>query len=101
MVTRDTFDRFAPPERGLFGDNEAAAPIDGGVEIALVHHVDADRPSAVLLSINGDRARALWLPRSQISMEELGPPERRLRGKINQPVRVTLPQWLARAKGLI
>lgn len=51
-------------------------------------------PKAILVSDDGDRDKAVWLPLSQIEIEpkpELGP----------TIVEVTCPEWLAKDKGLI
>src|SRR5579863_6787892 len=95
---RDAFDAFQPRERGRFGDNEQRgrrpSRVTGAsdlVDLDMVQHVDQDRPSAVLVSF-GDRTRATWLPRSLIEIVATGPVERKLRGHLNQPVRVTLPR---------
>lgn len=108
MSIRDTFDHFAPPERGRFGDREAdergtpRGRVTGAsdlVDLVMVHHLDKERPSAVLVSF-GDRTAAKWLPKSLIEMLTLGEPSRKNRGLIDQPVRVTLPRWKAEQAGL-
>ena len=57
--------------------------IDGAVE--------AETEKAVLFH-DGDKAKAVWLARSQIEISETG---------IGGIVTVTLPEWLAMEKGLI
>lgn len=105
-MTRDTFDHFTPPERGRFGDNEhkpARARVTGAsdlVDLDLIHFRDAERPKAVLVSL-GDRTAAVWLPKSQIEIVTTGPVDYKRRGFVSQPVKVTLPEWLAKDKGLI
>ena len=59
--------------------------IDLGVEL---HH-RTDR--AVLVSDDGDRDKAVWLPLSQIEIEQME----------GATYTVTLPEWLAKDKGLI
>jgi hypothetical protein len=106
---RDAYDMFDAPERGRFGDNEAddrrgqSPRVSGAsnlIDLNMVRHVDKDRPAAVLVSF-GDRTKAVWLPRSQIEILELAAPIRKLRGMIDQSVRITLPNWLAEEKGLV
>lgn len=53
-----------------------------------LHH---DTGMAVLVSETGDEKKAVWLPRSQVEVEVI-------KGNI---VEVTLPEWLAKEKGLI
>lgn len=102
---RNAFDKFSPPDRGRFGDNESA-PIRGNdsvrsnlTEVAMVIH--AERPAAVLASSNGDIARAVWLPRSQIEITDTGPLDRKKSGRTSQPCLIEMPLWLAKEKGLI
>jgi hypothetical protein len=91
---RDTFDRFQPRERGLFGDNEQVRGNDSVrsnlVDLTLNFH--DERPLAICVS---DPARAgaprQWLPKSQIEYI----------GKARGVVEVTMPEWLAKSKGLL
>jgi len=108
-VTRDTFDVLSENngrDRGRFGDNEQRRDrprVTGAsdlVDFNMVQHVDKDRPKAVLVSF-GDRRNAVWLPLSQAEVFELAALERKRGGYIDQLVRVTLPKWLAREKGLL
>ena len=102
-MSRDTFDMFAPPERGRFGDNESVRGNESGrsdlIDCAMVLHVE--RPMAALVSRAGDIASALWLPKSQIELILTGPPERKRNGRTVQPCTVTMPAWLAKDKGLV
>lgn len=107
-MSRDTFDAFQPQERGRFGDNEFAADqparLKGGAklhDLAMILHVDMERPRAVLAGLTEDRRAAVWLPKSQVEIVTIGPQERKLRGIVIQAVRITLPEWLAKEKGLI
>lgn len=59
------------------------------VDIAVQVHHRTDK--AILVSDDGDRDKAVWLPLSQIEIEE------RAKGIVE----VTLPEWLAMDKGLI
>ena len=108
-MMRDTFDMFQEPERGRFGENAAqhrpgrGPKVTGAsdlVDLNVIHHIDKDRPLAILVSF-GDRAKAVWLPRSKVEWTEVAAPERKLRGMIDQQIKMTLPEWLARDKGLI
>lgn len=108
---KDTFERFAPPERGRFGDNEqrhdGRQRVAGAcdlVDVEMRHFIDMDRAKAIFASKDGDREHGVWLPRSQVEIHPKG--ERVRIGTrhgivIHQPVAVTMPQWLAREKGLI
>ncbi len=57
--------------------------IDGAIEARTI--------SAVMFH-TGDKSEAVWLPRSQIEIEETG---------VAGIVTITLPEWLALEKGLI
>lgn len=113
-MSRDAFDRFQPRERGLFGDNEQAeAPGRGPrprvtnasdlVDITLVLHHQTDR--AVLVSITGEEARAVWLPKSRIEVERTGGGivgTRKDGAQMSlETVVVTVPEGLAKDKGLL
>lgn len=110
-MTRDAFDAFTPPDRCRFGDNELApdrAPrprVTGAsdlkdIELALHHETGA----AVLVSTGGQLHKPAWVPKSQCQVEKTGRymsvwnDERR---KSAEVVIVTLPEWLAREKGLL
>lgn len=102
---RDAFDMFQDKNRGRFGDSESES-IRGNdsvrsnvVDVAMVIH--DERPKSLLASSNGDIARAVWLPKSQVEIEETGALERKRNGRTAQPAIITLPNWLAKEKGLI
>ncbi len=57
------------------------------IEVQLHHKTD----KAVLVSDDGDRSQAVWLPLSQVEFEPTK----------NGAGIVTLPEWLATEKGLI
>lgn len=59
------------------------------VDLTLQLH--AETAKAVLVSDDGDKAKAIWLPLSQIEIE------RKAKGIIV----VTLPEWLATSRGLV
>lgn len=60
------------------------------VDVAVVRHAETDR--AILVSETAHREDAVWLPKSQIEIENDGH---------KNFVTVTLPEWLAKDKGLI
>lgn len=108
-MTRDTFDMFQQPDRGRFGENEerrentARGPRVTGasdlIDLDMVHHIDRSTEKAAFVSL-GDRAAGKYLPKSQIEMVDTGAVERRWKGAYDQKVRVTMPEWLAKQKGL-
>lgn len=59
------------------------------VEIEMQKHEST--ADAVLMSPDGERKSAVWLPKSQIEMQPLG------RARYT----VTMPEWLAIDKGLV
>lgn len=61
-------------------------------DLTLTFHHETD--AAVLVSDDGDRDNAVWLPKSQIEMDNDNPRE-------GDSVEVTLPYWLAKEKELV
>jgi hypothetical protein len=59
------------------------------VDLAMQIHAETD--SAVCVSLEGDRRKAVWLPKSQVEIER----------KPKAIVVVTMPEWLAVNKGLV
>jgi hypothetical protein len=111
-MTRDTFDMFQEPERGRFGDNESAAPsrarVNGAsnlVDVTMYLHAESKRgmkeQGAIRVSDDRDDAKAKWLPKSQCEFVCTGKRERSRQGPFVEIVTVTLPEWLAKEKGLI
>ena len=111
-MIKDAYEKFAPPERGRFGDNERAAPrsrripIEGAsdlVDVFAAIHCGTVR--AICVSRSGDEKHAVWLPRSQIEIEHK--PERVIGAmRSGREIElgtcvVTLPEWLARKTGLV
>jgi hypothetical protein len=104
-MTRDTFDQFQQRERGRFGDGERPCSkgprVTGAsnlVDLDLILHNDNSDKDAIAVSErkNTPFENWKWLPRSQIEYLATG------FGVNGSPlVRVTLPEWLARDKGLI
>lgn len=60
------------------------------IDIMVEKHAETDK--AVLVSDDGDNEKAVWIPKSQC---EIVP------SKINGIFEITLPEWLAKDKGLI
>lgn len=58
--------------------------------VDILCHVHVETDKAVLVSDDGDKENAVWLPRSQIEFEKRG-----------SHVNITMPEWLALDKGLI
>jgi len=58
------------------------------IDIAVIVHHRTER--AVLVSDDGDRESAVWLPLSQVEIDDDG----------SNHI-ITLPEWLAQEKGLI
>lgn len=100
-MIRDTFYRFQPRDRGLFGDNESRDDTrvtkSDLVDLDLILH--NDNPDKKAIAVSTDRltpfARWVWLPRSLIEYEHKATARRTI------VVRVTLPEPLAKEKGLI
>lgn len=93
-MTRDTFDMFERPSRGRFGDNESES-VRGNdsvrsdlVDLALIYR--DQRPLALAVSEPG-KLKWIWLPKSKIEFEKTSAFE----------VKVTMPRWLAKDKGLV
>lgn len=109
-MSGDTFDRFQPRDRGRFGDNERA-PAGGRVsgasdlhDVDVAFHHKTDR--AILVSIDGNAARAVWLPKSQVEFELVA--GRYVDGTNRDGfacqfalARVTLPERLGKEKRLL
>lgn len=115
-MTRDTFDLFTPPERGRFGDNEQAERssqrVNGSsdlIDVALILHwqskPEAPEKGALLVSADGNETRAIWVPTKFCEIEKSGRfvPGIKKSGQKAQleVITLTLPQWVAREKGLI
>jgi hypothetical protein len=92
-MPRDTYDMFNRSERGRFGDAEVRG--NESVRSDLVDFtflLRDEKPLALAVSqTEGSQAKWIWLPKSKIEFV--------LKGK--GLVEVTMPQWLAREKGLI
>ena len=95
--TYGRFDRMAPRER--FGDGSPTREAKSDlVDLPMFLHLD--RPASWLVSVDGDRTKAVWIPRSQAELVTTGPRDQKKRGFTVQPVTVTMPAWLAAEKGL-
>lgn len=102
-MTRDTLDMFERKERGRFGDNESAPRqrVTGASDLCdldLILHNDNPTKKAIAVSLRGDTpfAQWVWLPRSLIEYEGTG-----IGVNGSALVRVTLPEYVAKEKGLI
>lgn len=64
-----------------------------------------DTGKAVLVSDTGDEAKAVWLPKQHVEIERTGKTvtgTKRNGQKTSWPlVTVTIPEWLAKEKGLV
>ena len=60
--------------------------------IDLALHIHIKTAKAILVSDDGDKEVAVWLPLSQIEMQPTNK---------NDICEVTVPEWLAKEKGLI
>jgi hypothetical protein len=102
MSQRDTYDMFAEPERGRFGDNETQVRPGRGprvtgasdlIDLTLMLKAQTAKAIGVIdpakPSLNN--GQPIWLPRSQIEFEA---------GRAGTVV-VAIPEWLAKDKGLI
>jgi hypothetical protein len=96
----DTFDRFTPRQRGLFGENEERhrelwrdnpfQPKPDVVDLTLVLRQERETSIAVT-QLDGAGEKWTFLPKSMIDYRKLSA----------TAVEVTLPESLARQKGLI
>lgn len=102
-MTRDTFSNFQPHDRGLFGDNEQRRDDDKRVTKSNLCDLDLfchnDNPSKLAIAVSTDIAtpfaKWIWLPRSLIEYEGTGSVRN------CTTVRVTLPEYIAKEKGLM
>lgn len=63
--------------------------------IDIVVQMHAETEKAVLVSDDGDKDKAVWIPKSQCEVE----PKAVVKGERFHTI--TLPEWLAKDKGLI
>jgi len=97
-MTRDTFDNFQKPERGMFGDNERQHRPGRGPKVTgtsnlidLTLRLMKDNPLSIAVTDPAKPgAKWIFLPKSQIEYVDKG----------HGVVEVTLPGWLAADKGL-
>lgn len=112
-MSRDTFDMFSPRDRGRFGENESIRGNDSVrsdlIDLAMALHVETPAKNghegAVLVSDDGDEAKAVWLPKSRCQVEHTN---KLITGKRKngtsvgcKSVTVTLSRSFAQEKGLI
>lgn len=90
----DTFDLFTPKDRGRFGDNESAPESANAIARSDLTDLDLHYCGQTGKAV-GVKSSAgsewIWLPKSQIEFEMTG----------TGTCRVTLPEWLAKEKGLL
>lgn len=60
------------------------------IDLSMVMHAETEK--AIRVSDDGDTTKAVWLPKSQVEV---------LPNSQDGTIIVTLPQWLAKDKGLI
>lgn len=60
------------------------------VDIAACRHAETEK--AILISETGDKKDAVWVPKSQVEIDNDGH---------ENFITVTMPEWLAKDKGLI
>lgn len=98
-MTRDAFDQFTPPDRGRFGDNEDTPRnprVTGASNLVdITVHLRHEKPAAIaVIPTDKISVKWTWLPRSMIEFVRKGAQDSTL-------IEVTLPEWLAKEKGLI
>lgn len=99
-MIRDSFDMFAKPERGRFGDNETqhrpgrGPKVTGAsdlIDLTLV--VRDERPRSIAVTDDSKPgSKWIWLPRIAIEIVAEG---------VGGVCQITMPEWLAREKGFI
>lgn len=103
-MTRDTYDLFQTKDRGRFGDDVAGVDGESDSFTALMffHH---DTSAANLVSEAGEERHAVWLPKSKATVRRTGKSGQghKANGQsVMLPmVNVSMPEWLAREKGLL
>ena len=65
------------------------------IDVAVQMHAETEK--AVLVSDDGDKDKAVWIPKSQCEIEFDS--SMKIRGKGS--AMITLPEWLAKERGLI
>jgi hypothetical protein len=102
-MVSDTFDKFQTKDRGLFGDNETEQVRPGrgprvtGAsdlhDLTLILKAQTAKAIGVIDPAKPElnNGQPIWLPKSQVEFEH---------GKAGTVV-VTIPEWLAKDKGLI
>lgn len=100
---RDTYDLFQKPDRGRFGEELG---VDGESEsftaMMFFHH---DTTHANLVSETGEERHAVWIPKSKAVLRRTGKSGQGYKANgqaVTLPmVSVSMPEWLAREKGLV
>lgn len=81
--------------KDLLGHSTKSRFIDGEE----YHVIETHRTLSAVQVRDGDNE--FWLPLSQIYIESCGPTKLNARGKPETPVTITVPDWLAKEKGLM
>lgn len=75
------------------------------VELDLVLHYDNSARGAILVSETGEESSAVWLAKSQIQVNRSGKKvpavKRDGQREVLPVITVSIPEWLAKSKGLI
>lgn len=91
----DTFDKFQPPERGRFGDNEIRGndSVRSSLVDVTVTFVTATEKAIGVVAEGTKVGPTIYLAKSLIEYEPREP-------RNGQTIEVTMPRWLAKREGL-
>lgn len=99
-MMHDSYDMFAPQDRGRFGENEQQVRPGRGpkvtgasdlVDLTLV--IRDERPKAIAVTDDAKPGcKWIWLPKSQVEIVAQG---------VGGVCQITMPEWLAKEKGLV
>lgn len=101
-MTRDLFDKISHSGDGAVNGNYPASA--DTIDLEMVLHYDTGK--AIQVSDTGEESRAVWLPKSQIQINNNSgktiPATKKDGQRTVLPViTVSIPEWLAKDKGLI
>lgn len=60
--------------------------------VGVILHIHHETDKAILVSENGNKKNAVWLPKSQVEIDRIGN---------STEAEIQLPEWLAEEKGLL